>query len=189
MYGKEEFQWPVHIREYNSHMGGVDLAVQRTMAYARLMKGWTWYLKLFYHQLEVSVLNTYVLHCCIHGKETSMLQFRLQIIQGFHGGRTYRHDSPQVPTDPIFRRNLNLGHFSVKAKKRCTCKVHIQRVLTSYLCGLCDTYMYPAPCFEKYHTMDQYLFNDEECSQSPPRLKPQRAGRHLGRGRPRQRRQ
>lgn len=189
VWQRKEFRCPVPIQEYNSHMGGVDLADQRTTAYARLMKGWTWYLKLFYHLLEVSVLNAYVLHCCIHGKETSMMQFRLDIIRGLHGRRTYRHDLPQVPTDPLFRRNLNLGHFPVKAKKRCACKVHIQRVLTPYMCGLCDTYMCPAPCFERYHTMDQYLFNDEECSQGPPRLKPQGAGRPLGRGRPRQRRQ
>ncbi|XP_022791297.1 piggyBac transposable element-derived protein 4-like [Stylophora pistillata] len=172
VWQKKEFQCPVPIKEYNSHLGGVNLTDQRTTAYARLMKGWAWYLKQFYHLQEVSILTAYVLHCCFHAKETSMMQFRLDINQGLHGGRPYRHDSPQVPADPIIRRNLNLGHFPLKAKKRCACKVHIQRVLTPYMCELCDTYMCPTPCFEKYHTMDQCIFNDEECGQGPSRLKP-----------------
>lgn len=172
-------------------MGGVDLADQRTTAYARLMKGWTWYLKLFYPLLEVSVLNAYVLHCCNQGDQgkelSSMMEFQLDVIKGLHGGRTYRNGSQQAPPGPISRMNLGLGHFPVKAEKRHQCKVHVQRALTSYKCGLCDTYMCPAPCFERYHTMDVYLFSDEECSIGAPRLKPQ-PGRPLAQGRPRQRR-
>lgn len=53
VWQRKEFRCPVPIKEYSSHMGGVDLADQRTTAYARLMKGWTWYLKLFYHLLEI----------------------------------------------------------------------------------------------------------------------------------------
>jgi len=49
--------------------------------------------------------------------------------------------------------------------------------------------MCPSPCFERYHTLDAYLFNDEECRTGAPRLKPQGAGRPLDRARPRQKRQ
>ncbi|XP_022808808.1 piggyBac transposable element-derived protein 3-like [Stylophora pistillata] len=56
VWQRKEFRCPVPIKEYNSLMGGVDLADQRTTAYARLMKAWTWYLKLFYHLLEETVM-------------------------------------------------------------------------------------------------------------------------------------
>lgn len=39
MWQRKEFRCPVPMKEYNSHMGGVDLADQRTAAHARLMKG------------------------------------------------------------------------------------------------------------------------------------------------------
>ena len=76
-------------------MGGVDLADQRTTAYARLMKGWTWYLKLFFHLLEVCVLNSFIQYQMwpnSKGKDENMMIFRRDVIKGLHGGRSHRKD-------------------------------------------------------------------------------------------------
>ena len=155
------------------------------------MKGWTWYLKLFYHFLEVSVLNAYLVYC--KGKDDdqpdlSMMDFRILVIRGLHGGRSYKI-TPTAAAPQISRLNLSLGHFPVKVNKRCACKVHLQRVLTSYKCGLCGVHMCPSPCFEKYHTLQDYLYDDPEYGAATPRLKPQNPGRPFARGRPRQMRQ
>ena len=190
VWQRKEFPCPLPIQQYNAHMGGVDLADQRTTAYARLMKGWTWYMKLFYHVLEVSVLNAYTLYCSYIQDESpkpSMMDFRLNLIKELHGGRSYRKISASPAATQKCRLNLSLGHFPQKVEKRCACKVHVQRVLTCYKCGLCDVYMCPATCFERYHTLQHYLLSDEECSNAAPRLKPVGAGRPHSMGRPRKR--
>ena len=45
---KKDFTRPSVIDLYNTYMGGVDVSDQRTVAYARLMKGVVWYYKVFF---------------------------------------------------------------------------------------------------------------------------------------------
>lgn len=45
---KKDFARPGVIDLYNTYMGGVDVSDQRTVAYARLMKGVVWYYKVFF---------------------------------------------------------------------------------------------------------------------------------------------
>ena len=45
---KKQFFRPGVIDLYNTYMGGVDVSDQRTVAYARLMKGSVWYYKVFF---------------------------------------------------------------------------------------------------------------------------------------------
>lgn len=61
----------------------VDSADQRTTVYARTIKGWTLYLKLFYHMLEVSVLNSYVIFCSLQEDNNApvMIHFGKEVIQ------------------------------------------------------------------------------------------------------------
>lgn len=188
VWQRRDFACPIPVQQYNSHMG-VDVVDQRTTAYARLMKGWTWYLKLFYHFLEVSVLNAYLVYC--KGKDQpdlSMMDFRILVIRVLHGGRSYKI-TPTAAAPQISRLNLSLGHFPVKVDKRYACKVHLQRVLTSYKWGLCGVHMCPSPCFEKCHTLQDYLYDDPEYGAATPRLKAQNPGRPFATGRPTQMRQ
>nr|XP_058965110.1 uncharacterized protein LOC131791747 [Pocillopora verrucosa] len=103
--------------------------------------------------------------------DLSMMDFRILVIRGLHGGRSYKI-APTAAAPQISRLNLSLGHFPVKVDKRCACKVHLQRVLTSYKCGLCGVHMCPSPCFEKYHTLQDYLYDDPEYGAATPLLKP-----------------
>lgn len=188
VWQRRDFACPIPVQQYNSQMG-VDVVDQRTTAYARLMKGWTWYLKLFYHFLEVSVLNAYLVYC--KGKDQpdlSMMDFRILVIRVLHGGRSYKI-TPTAAAPQISRLNLSLGHFPVKVDKRYAYKVHLQRVLTSYKWGLCGVHMCPSPCFEKCHTLQDYLYDDPEYGAATPRLKAQNPGRPFATGRPTQMRQ
>lgn len=155
------------------------------------MKGWTQCLKLFCHFLEVSVLNAYLVHCKEKDDDQpdlSMMDFWILVIRGLHGGRSYK-TTPTAAAPQISRLNLSLGHFPVKVDKLCACKVHLQRVLTSYKCGLCGVHMCPSPCFETYHILQDYLYDDPEYGAATPRLRPQNPGRPFSRGRLRQMRQ
>ena len=48
--------------------------------------------------------------------------------------------------------------------------------------------MCPAPCFERYHTLQEYLFDDPERNNSAKRLKDVTGKPRAGPGRPPQRR-
>ena len=112
--------------------------------------------------------------------------FQILVIRGLHSGKSYEI-TPTAAAPQISRLNLSLGHFLVKVDNKGACKVQIQRVLTSYKCGLCE--MCTSPYFEKYHTLQDYLYNDPEYGTATPYLKPQNPGRPFARGRPRQMRQ
>lgn len=84
VWQKKDFACPIPVQQYNSYMGGVNVADQRTTVYARLMKVWTGYLKLFYHFFEVSVLNAYLV--CCKGKDDdqpdlSMMDFWILVLR------------------------------------------------------------------------------------------------------------
>ena len=87
---------------------------------------------------------------------------------------------------PDVRFNREHFHYPVKTATHRNCKVHIQRVKTVYECGICQV-MCPAPCFECYHTLQQYLFDDPERN-GAKRLNDVHGRPRAGPGRPRQRR-
>ena len=56
----KEFPQPGLIGLYNTFVGGVDVSYQRTVAYARLMKGAVWYYKMcFLHVRGVYQMHTF----------------------------------------------------------------------------------------------------------------------------------
>ena len=87
--------------------------------------------------------------------------------------------------DQIFNFNREHCHYPVKTSTHRNCGVHIQRVETVYECGISQVRMCPAPCFERYHTLQQYLFNDPERN-GAKRLKDVHGRPRTGPGRPRQ---
>ena len=74
-------------------------------------------------------------------------------------------------------------HYPVETETRRDCKVHIQRVGTSYQCGICHVSMCPDPCFARYHTLRDYLFDDPS-RDGPKRLKDGNGRPRAGPGRP-----
>ena len=173
-------------------MGGVDLDDMRTTTYARLMKGWTWYLKLFFQLLDVCVLNSFIQYQMwpnSKGKDENMMIFRSDVIKGLHGGRSHQKDGRyQEPVLAVpWRLDSSLRHHPGKIAQLREYKVHIQGVLTPYTCAVCNVSMCPAPCLRRYHSMGRYLYDEEEYSNSTLGLRGGR-GRPCQAGRPRNRR-
>ncbi|XP_015748429.1 PREDICTED: piggyBac transposable element-derived protein 4-like [Acropora digitifera] len=77
--------------------------------------------------------------------------------------------------------NCDHFHYPVSKDTRSTSKVHIQNVKTIYSCAICDVRMCPEPCFQRYHTLQHYYYDDES-QDGPHRLKEAR-GRPYQRGR------
>ena len=182
---KRNFARPGVIEKYNTYMGGVDLSDQRVVSYARLMRGVVWYYKVFFYMLEVCVSNAHILHSKSpdHASTTSF-NFRKSVVKALVEGKCFRRDAglPQIPVAiPEIRFNRDHFHHLISHDTRSTCKVHIQEVKTTYTCAICGVRMCIEPCFKRYHTMQDYYFDDSRYGGSR-RLK-EGGGRPFRRGR------
>ena len=110
---KKEFNRPGVIDVYNTYMGGIDVSDQRSVAYARLMKGSVWYYKIFFYMIEVCVSNAHILHTRSQNHVSKRaLEFRMQLISGLVQGKCFRKDTGLVQTPvPIPDIRFNRDHF------------------------------------------------------------------------------
>ena len=162
---KKVVNQPSVIYSYNQNMVGVDLFDQRVTTYSRLMKGSVWYFKKIFYLLELSMSNAQIIMAKSFGNDApAMLEFRKNVVKELVNGKTFRlTQGNPVPAAPIpqFRFNREYFHYPIANNSWLACKVHIQRVDTNYSCAVCGVSMCPHPCFYRYHTMVDYLFNDE----------------------------
>ncbi|KAJ8927369.1 hypothetical protein NQ314_020144 [Rhamnusium bicolor] len=74
---------PKLVKEYNRHMGGVDLIDGLIGRYKIRMRTKKWYLRLFYHLVDVTIINCWLLYRKIRKdrKETylPLAQFRAEL--------------------------------------------------------------------------------------------------------------
>ena len=182
---KRDFARPGVINLYNTYMGGVDLSDQRAVSYAHLMRGLVWYFKVFFYMIEVCISNAYILHCKSPDHVSiSSLQFRKSVLKALVEGKCFRRDTGlcQIPVAiPHIRFNRDHFHHLISHDTRSTCKAHIQEVKTIYTCAVCGVRMCPEPCFQRFHTLQDYYFDDNRYN-GPRRLK-EGGGRPFQRGR------
>lgn len=57
---------PKIIKDYNAHMGGVDLMDSFLGRYRIRIKSRKWYLRLFYDMIDMAVINSWVLYKKAH---------------------------------------------------------------------------------------------------------------------------
>ena len=153
----------------------------RVSTYSRLMRGSVWYYKLFFYVVEVCISNAHILENKSLIRITrNGLQFRISLIDELTQRQGFWRDarSPQTPI-PQIRFKQNHFHHLVSHNTRSKCKFHQQRVGTEFSCAVCGVQICQEPCFQRYHTLRDYHYNDEE-KEGPRRLKE-------GRGRPRSR--
>ncbi|XP_031570879.1 piggyBac transposable element-derived protein 4-like [Actinia tenebrosa] len=187
---KKDFPQPKLIKMYNNHMGGVDLGDQKIATCSRLMKGNIWYYKIFFHMLEVAVLNAHILFKISTQQQNTLSQFKEKLILELIGGNTFRRQVATPSRNRLLadmRFNHSLFHHPVETDVRREYKVHTHRVLTKFECGICHVYMCAAPCFQRYHTLQEYLFDDPS-REGAKRIKDVNGRPRAGPGRPPQRR-
>ena len=154
---------PAVVDTYNKHMGGVDRGDQYRKYYELRMKSRKVYKYVFWFLVEVSILNTYVLHRyspstgrCFH----TFKDFRVELAKlliGDYNSRKRRGRPVRIMPSPSPQRP-NLAHFPKKATKgRCAyCSANGKRKETSWHCTgcnvrLCHTGVEETDCFATYH--------------------------------------
>ncbi|KAK2143563.1 hypothetical protein LSH36_831g00039 [Paralvinella palmiformis] len=118
---------PSAIELYNTFMGGVDLSNQRVSSYRRHMKSLTWYLQVFFHIVQLSGVQAYLLHKEMNpGKSNNQFGFFLELIDGLVAGCSFirkHHASSSRPATDI-RLNRELEHSLIKHETQLVCCSH-----------------------------------------------------------------
>ena len=130
----------------------------------------------FFYTIEVCVSNALILHTKSpnHSSERA-LEFREELVSALVQGKCFQKDIEFVHSLAIPDIGFNRDHFHYPVINdiRSTCKVHLQKVKTLYSCAIFGVIMCPVPCLERYHTLKNYVYDDES-GDGPWRLKEER---------------
>lgn len=186
-YSGEPVVKPLCILDYNRHMGGVDRSDQLGKFYSFSRKTNKWWLKLFFHIINLAVTNAYILYLKNRGEGRPLThyKFRLELAKLLMAS----HEMAKVPLGrPSIHRDqekrLTERHFPclIPAKegakvqnptrkcvvcnensgKRHTPGETRKRRETRYWCKDCEKPLCVVPCFERYNTLVNYQLNDSD---------------------------
>ena len=130
----------------------------------------------FFYTIKVCVSNALILHTKSpnHSSQRA-LEFREELVSALVQGKCFQKDIELVHSLAIPDIGFNRDHFHypVINDTRSTCKVHLQKVKTLYSCAIFGVIMCPVPSLERYHTLQNYVYDDES-GDGPWRLKEER---------------
>ena len=153
---------PHIVKRYNWHMGYVDNSDRMANSYSISRHTFKWTTKLFFHLLDLTVLNSWILLSSCGAKYTHR-DFRLLLVRNLieEAGRSQDHPTPSLVGRPnaeasnIMRlESRHNQHWPAKCSLlRCRlCSAHGVRKSTAYKCAKCDVGLCVVPCFGVYHT-------------------------------------
>lgn len=168
---------PAIIKDYNRHMGGVDLLDSLIGRYKIRMRTKKWYMRIWYHLIDVTVVNAWLLYRRVEvlndRKPTmSLFDFRLNVSYSLTkvGTTTPKRDRPPtsvlkemaikkrkpntslMPTDSV--RKDCVDHWPEYVESRQRCKLNGCRKLTNCTCTKCNNYFccgVNRNCFTLFH--------------------------------------
>lgn len=175
---KIEVSRPNIIQMYNSNMGGVDLIDSMIARYRIIMRTKKWYIKIFYHLLDMTVVNSWLLYKKVKNQNITLAAFREQLSVSLCRGGLYTrqvrgrrsNDSIELQKDienlralkrtptgsmpPIDIIKDNISHWEIHTKLRRICKMPNCKFQSYIRCSKCNVYLcsnYERNCFYKFH--------------------------------------
>ena len=151
----------VHI--YNNSMGSVDRNDQMLTSYLAERKRVKKYKKYFYHLLNQSVLNAFIISQKKGNKKNS-LKFREQLTEKLFQMYCTAESKPQTQghlsrnnvvqlVERYFPKMIPSNAIKPNPSRRCAvCSANKIRKGTRYYCKDCDVGVCVVRCFEYYHT-------------------------------------
>lgn len=162
----KEVYCPEPIKEYRRCMGCVDRADMLKSCYEIDRKSKKWWHRLFWHFVDVTVVNSYILYrSSPNAEKLTMKFFRLRIISGLIG--VTKKNTPgkkSVPRENRFKpyvppevRKSNAVHMPVHGgSRRCAlCSTASQPHRTKWACNTCNVGLClnaEKNCFLTYHS-------------------------------------
>ena len=172
---------PEPIHDYTMKMRGCDISDQLMTSYSMLRRSVKWWRKLFFHLFALCINNAYILYKKHHRKpvphDTFIENLASHLINASLESRTLTVTRPRSPPNDTTNRLQGrhfpsyIGKVTTKSgskmcaacnfgKKHLTAKGYrgekLSRKFTSYMCKTCNVPLCIYPCFELYHTKDEY---------------------------------
>ena len=158
-------QKPVSVLDYNLNSHAIDKVDMQISFVACLRKTVKWYRKLFFHMLDLSVFNSYLLYKVNTGKVIKFSDYRLQLIREIlqtHSAPKSKIGRPALTNQPI---RLTARHFPSlvpqtaereNPQRKCVVCAHTsrrprKRTDSRFMCKDCDVGLCVVGCFEEYH--------------------------------------
>lgn len=159
---------PVMVADYNTHMGYVDKADHLLSTYKIDRKSKKWWQRIFFHFLDVTVVNAYILY-----KEKDLKpalnskEFRLRLVDELVGHklpnskgrkRQIAEISSSKPQISIEKRHSQSSHMpqQIASSRRCAhCSTKKDQKRSSWICSTCSVPLCLLPnrnCFALYHS-------------------------------------
>lgn len=164
---KENILKPKCVIDYNGNMGAVDRSDLLLSSLSVMRKSVKWYKKLFFHFVDMIIINSYSLHILKSETHVALADFHLrltrQIIEKYRTvefqNKRGRHstDYPLRLTERHFPSFVPATEKKKNATRKCvvcskTDKKQKKRRETRYMCEICDVGLCVTPCFQEYHT-------------------------------------
>jgi len=155
---------PRIVKRYNWHMGYVNSSDRMANGYSISRHTFKWTTKLFFHLLDLTVLNSWILLSSC-GAKYSHRDFRLLLVRNLieEAGRSQDRPTPSLVGRPsagasnVTRlESRHNQHWPAKCSQlRCRlCSARGVRKSTTYKCAKCDVGLCVVPCFAEYHTQE-----------------------------------
>lgn len=158
-FGRQKFK-PTVVVDYNNHMSGIDRADQIMSYYPMPRKCMRWYIKVFFHLVDICLWNSNYLYN-LQISKISHLEFRRQIISSLLDVPLNKRPSCSSKYLTINETQSKPLHNIKKVQKRKRCRVchaNKKRSTTLFICDTCQDEkgntigLCADPCFKMYHT-------------------------------------
>jgi len=106
---------PQIVMEYNRHMGYADKGDRMADSYSIIRRTFEWTKKLFFHLLDLAILNSYILHSSCQGKRLSHRDFRFTLVRNMLAHAGPEREIPQALGRPLMLKRMSLGSKSAAA--------------------------------------------------------------------------
>jgi len=151
------------MENYNELMGYVDNSDRMANSYSMSWRTFKWTTKLFFHFLDLTVLNSWILLSSCEAKYTHQ-DFRLLLVRNLieEAGKSQDCPNPRLvgrpssgAKDVLRLESHHNKHWPVKSSTKLHCHLCSpcgQRKGTMYKCARCDVDLFMVPFFKEYNT-------------------------------------
>ena len=158
---------PLIVEEYNHHMGYVYKSDRMANNYTISRRSFKWTKKLFFHLLNVAILNSYILLSSCGRKKFSHGDFRLALVRNMLAHALQDRKIPR-PVGRPYKTAISIDRLECRGSKhwpsisntRVRCRVCSKRGVTRNVrvkCRKCGVGLCAIrSCFEEYHTKEHF---------------------------------
>ena len=151
---------PQSVQLYNKYMGGVDMADQLRKTYSCRRRSRKWWLPLFYFLVDISVVNSYILHRNTpHLTKLTLKEFILDLASELMSNDNIRKHPAHSSLEALPSARFCGRHFPSRSEKKRQCTICSKdgiRRRVVYCCLECDpqgpVFLCAEPCFRLFHT-------------------------------------